>query len=224
MQNGDESESVRRLRTGLNRYAEIVESIFQDTANPARNTVLEDAALLIGTVAGESTLREVPEAELESVRLDEVPDTITDLAGRSFALFEAQGFCVEETGVESELTFNRNGIMFIGDKGRVFVNRGNVYGKPAEELAQNPLPEDAWKVRHSDNHMGNFFACVKTRQQPVSPVQIQHRTVTACHLTNISLRLGRKLTWDPEAQAVIGDQEANTWQKREQRAPYLVEA
>lgn len=119
-------------------------------------------------------------------------------------------------------SFDRNGIMFIGSKGRIFVNRAGVRGKPAEELQQNPLPADAWRVYPNNNHMGNFFECVKTRKRPASPVQIQHRTITACHLTNISLRLKRKLTWDPQKQQITGDDEANAWQKREQRAPYLV--
>ncbi len=121
-------------------------------------------------------------------------------------------------------SFDRNGIMFIGDKGRLFVNRGGVHGKPAEELKENPLPDDAWRVYPNKNHMGNFFECIKTRQTPASPVQIQHRTITACHLTNISLRLKRKLAWDPEKQQILGDDEANGWQTRKQRAPYLVQA
>jgi myo-inositol 2-dehydrogenase/D-chiro-inositol 1-dehydrogenase len=121
-------------------------------------------------------------------------------------------------------TFNRNGIMFIGEKGRLFVNRGGGYGKPVEELKENPLPDDAWRVPASVDHMGNFFQCVASREEPVSPVRIQHRTITACHLTNISLRLGRKLTWDPETEQIVGDDAANAWVGREQRAPYLVGA
>ena len=119
-------------------------------------------------------------------------------------------------------SFNRNGIMFIGEKGRVFVNRRGVYGKPAEELKENPLPADAWRACPSRDHMANFFECVKTRNEPVSPVRIQHRTITACHLTNISLRLKRKLTWDPQSEQIVGDEEANGWQRRDQRAPYLI--
>ena len=99
-------------------------------------------------------------------------------------------------------------------------SRGGAYGKPVEELPQNPLPADAWRVKPSDDHMENFFACVKSRQEPVSPVRIQHRTVSACHLTNISIRLGRKLTWDPDAEQFVGDSEANEMLRREQRAPY----
>jgi len=120
--------------------------------------------------------------------------------------------------------FNRDGIMFIGDKGRVFVNRGGIYGKPVEQLKDDPLPEDAWRVRPSDNHMGNLFECVKTGQEPVSPVRIQHRTITACHLTNISIRLKRKLTWDPASEEIVGDDEANAWQKRRQRKPFTIGA
>lgn len=123
--------------------------------------------------------------------------------------------CPEEIKV-----FDRNGIMFIGDKGRVFVNRGGVYGKAAEELQENPLPDDAWRAPPSNDHMGNFFDCVKSRQEPISPVRIQHRSISACHLTNISLRLRRKLVWEPSAQQIVGDAEANAWQTREQRAGY----
>ncbi|MCC7336694.1 MAG: twin-arginine translocation signal domain-containing protein [Pirellulaceae bacterium] len=117
-------------------------------------------------------------------------------------------------------SFDRDGIMFIGDKGRVFVNRGGVYGKAVEELTENPLPEGSWRVPPSRDHMGNFFECVKSRQEPISPVRIQHRTISACHLTNISIRLGRKLAWDPATQQIVGDPEANTWQQREQRSGY----
>ncbi len=119
-------------------------------------------------------------------------------------------------------SFERNGIMFIGDRGRVFVNRGGVYGAAAEELKGNPLPSDAWRAYRNADHMADFFECVKTRKQPCATVQIEHRSVTACHLTNISLRLKRKIAWDPARQQIIGDAEAKAWQERRQRKPYLV--
>jgi predicted dehydrogenase len=121
-------------------------------------------------------------------------------------------------------SYNRNGIMFIGEKGKVFVNRGAVHGRAVEELKQNPLPGNAWRAYPSLDHMANFFDCVKTRKPPCTPVQAEHRSVTACHLTNISIRLKRKLAWDPVRQQLVGDDEANAWQKRKQRPPYLVRA
>jgi predicted dehydrogenase len=119
-------------------------------------------------------------------------------------------------------TMNRNGIMFIGDRGRVFVNRGGVYGKPVDELRENPLGAGAWRVRPDPDHMGDFFQCVKSRKEPASPVWIQHRTITACHLTNLSLRLGRKLAWDPQAERITGDAEADSWRCRPQRERYRI--
>lgn len=123
---------------------------------------------------------------------------------------------------EEVKTFKQNGIMFLGDGGRVFVNRGGVRGKPVEELAENPLAGDAWRVRPSLDHMGNFFECVKSRQEPAAPVRVEHRTVTACHLTNLSIRLGRKLNWDAEEEQITGDEEANGWLARKQRAAYTI--
>ena len=119
--------------------------------------------------------------------------------------------------------YDRNGVMFIGDKGRIFVNRANVYGRAAEELAENPLPANAWRVRPSEKHMQNFFDCVKSRETPVAPAEIGHRSLTPCQLAVISMRLGgRKLQWDPENEQIVGDPEAKTMQAREQRAPYTI--
>jgi hypothetical protein len=72
--------------------------------------------------------------------------------------------------------------------------------------------------------MGNFFDCVQTRQQPISDVASQHRSVTTCHLGNIALRLGRSLRWDAQAERFVGDDEANTWLRRTQRRGYEITA
>jgi predicted dehydrogenase len=115
-------------------------------------------------------------------------------------------------------------IFFIGERGRIHVNRKAVGGEAVDELQKNPLPPDAWLAYPSNDHMADFFDCVKTRKQPCATVQIEHRTATACHLTNISLRLKRKIAWDPQRQEIVGDDEAKAWQRRGQRAPYQIVA
>ena len=100
----------------------------------------------------------------------------------------------------------------------------HITGKPVEELAENPLPEDRVKLYASNNHMGNFIDCVRSRQTPISDVVSQHRSVSACHLANISLRLGRKLNWDAAKEEFVGDSEANAMLSRPQRAPYTIDA
>lgn len=120
-----------------------------------------------------------------------------------------------------------NGITFEGEKGKFFVNRGKLTGEPVDRLKQDPISEDALKKlrkgKASNSHMGNFVACVKDRSTPISDVFSHHRALTTCHLANIAIRLGRKLTWDAEKEAIVGDAEANAWLSRPQRKGYQIE-
>jgi myo-inositol 2-dehydrogenase/D-chiro-inositol 1-dehydrogenase len=141
-------------------------------------------------------------------------------------------------GIEVEvLDDGRNGILFEGDAGRIFVNRGTLTGEPVEMLKDRPLDRENYMVYRHDNrsrperegkldaiinHMGNFVDCLRTRQEPLSDVVSQHRSVSACHLANISMRLGRPLKWDPVAERFVGDDEANRWLSRPQRAGYEI--
>mgnify|MGYP001231128529 CR=1 FL=1 len=136
-------------------------------------------------------------------------------------------------GVEVEvLDHGRSGILVEGDGGRLFVNRAVLSGAPVERLADMPLPRDRFELYADDNrsrpertgkldaiinHMGNFFDCIETRRTPISDVVSQHRSVTACHLANISMRLGKKLRWDPNAEQFVDDKAANGWLSRPQR-------
>jgi predicted dehydrogenase len=69
-------------------------------------------------------------------------------------------------------------------------------------------------------HARNFLDCVKSRERPVSDLEVGHRVATACHLANISLRLGRKLRWDREREDTIGDAEASAMLVRPYRVPW----
>jgi predicted dehydrogenase len=122
--------------------------------------------------------------------------------------------------VTLQVVLGDEGVLFEGDVGRLYVNRGRITGKPVEDLDTNPLPADASRLYESNDHMGNFFACVRSRARPISDVVSQHRSVSACHLANISLRLGRKLTWDAAKEEFFGDAEANAMLRRASRAGY----
>ena len=121
-----------------------------------------------------------------------------------------------------------NGCLIEGTKGRIFVNRGKITGSPVEELEENPLPEDALtKLRHGKplgGHMENFIACTRDRSLPVSDVFTHHRVLTTCHLANIAIRLNRTLKWDAQSEQILGDNQANAWLSRPQRAGYEVDA
>jgi predicted dehydrogenase len=116
-----------------------------------------------------------------------------------------------------------NGVRFDGTKGFIWVTRGQLEAsKP--ELLKEPLPSDAERLYVSNDHMANFFECVRTRQQPAAPAEIGHRSVTVCHLGVLSMRLGRKLHWDPDQQKFVDDPEANKWLSRPMRAPWGYDA
>jgi len=82
------------------------------------------------------------------------------------------------------------------------------------------LPASAVRLYKSDNHMANFFECVRSRKDPICDVEIGYRSISVAHIGNISLRLGRPLKWDPAQAQFVGDAEANQWLRREMRKPY----
>ncbi|MFK7738610.1 MAG: Gfo/Idh/MocA family oxidoreductase [Pirellulaceae bacterium] len=119
-----------------------------------------------------------------------------------------------------------NGILFEGTKGRFFVNRGKLAGKPIEDLESNPLPEEAVEKVYggpvSENHTANFIEGIRSREQPISDVWTHNRMLETCHLANIAIRLGRELSWDPTKREIIGDEEANAFLSRESRKGYEI--
>jgi predicted dehydrogenase len=110
----------------------------------------------------------------------------------------------------------RNGIMFEGENGWIYVRRGTIQASD-EALIKDPLPAGAHRLYASRNHMGNFFECVRSRKDPVADVEAGHRSVTICHLGALAMRLGRPLKWDPVKEDFVGDAEASGYVAREQR-------
>lgn len=72
----------------------------------------------------------------------------------------------------------------------------------------------------SSDQAGNWLDCIKSRKDPISPVEIGHRACTVCLISHIAMKLGRKLKWNPETEKFVGDDEANSMLSRPQRAPY----
>jgi predicted dehydrogenase len=124
-------------------------------------------------------------------------------------------------GAVEEPDGQRNGIRFEGSTGWIWVNRGNLRASD-KALLEQPLPEDAPRLYKSDDHMANFFDCVRSRKAPVADVQAGHRGASICHLGSIALRTGLKLQWDAVAETFAGEQakDGNAFLAREMRKPY----
>lgn len=120
-----------------------------------------------------------------------------------------------------------NGILFEGTKGRVFVNRGKISGKPIEENWDKDKYTDddrrrLYKGKPFEGHKNNFFRCVREGGLPVSDVYSHVQTMNSCHLCAIAARLGRVIKWDPKAETISGDAQAAAFMSREQRKGYEI--
>jgi hypothetical protein len=93
-------------------------------------------------------------------------------------------------------------------------------GANGKDPAMAPLRESGGDL--DSRHIDNFLACVKTRLRPNADIEEGHRTAVMCQLGNAAMRTGRVLRWDPEAEAVIGDAEANAALRCDYRKPWTL--
>jgi predicted dehydrogenase len=136
-----------------------------------------------------------------------------------------------------------NGIKFYGTKGWIFVTRTeNVTASdPATGAPANPRlketgldasdpaildsvigPDEIHLYVSKEQHR-NWLDCIRSRQAPISPVEMGHRACSTCLLHHIAMKAKRHLHWDPQKEQFVGDAAANALLSRPQRAPYTLE-
>jgi len=97
-----------------------------------------------------------------------------------------------------------------GDGWQVYGADGKV---AAENKGKDPVPA----------HIDNFFACVKSRQQPNADIESGHLSTVLAHLGNISYRLGgRRVIYDGTGERFVSDEQANQYVRRASRTPWNV--
>ena len=128
-----------------------------------------------------------------------------------------------------------NGVRYEGTEGWIFVTRGSYRATDSDPIPQGPgqkpleasdpkiltsvIGPNEIHLYVSQNQQGNWLECIKSRKEPISPIEIGHRACTVCLVTHIAMKLGRKLEWDPDKE-LFNDAEANSMLSRPQRAPY----
>jgi len=126
-----------------------------------------------------------------------------------------------------------NGVTFYGDKGKIYVNRGQFKlwlgdqlktedVREAHLVAKDLLPSNAVRLYESNNQLSDWLKCVKSRQLPICDVETGHRTATICALVNLSYLHTTSIKWDPAHEKFRDGTGEAAWLTREYRAPWKV--
>jgi predicted dehydrogenase len=200
---------------------------------------------IVDWVLGLDTLRSVASAGGRFALTDngETPDTQDALFRfdrwtatvnlRECSRGEPSPFYLEFYGTSGCLGITRTGFRVVGDPDVPPVNlvpgvrAGHPVGGPKAVAARPGKPRtEPLEDKTGDSagqylaHAKNFLDCIRSRTAPVSDLASAHRTSVACHLANLSLRLGRQLAWDFAKNDVTGDREAAAALVRPYRAPW----
>lgn len=129
-----------------------------------------------------------------------------------------------------------NGVRFEGTEGWIFVTRGNYQVTDSDpvtfdqnrksldasdpKLLNSEIGDNELHLPISTNHYGNWLESAWNRQQPIAPVEVAHRSCSACLLGHIAMKLPGKLQWDPVNERFLNNDQANAMLSRPQRYPY----
>ncbi len=113
------------------------------------------------------------------------------------------------------------GGVFVGERGWLtsMSAGGPVTGGPEEIFNEMKMSSRAVNIGENDHH-ANWLNCIRTRQQPSCPEEIGHRGASLGHLTIITYRQGKNLTWDPQKEIFPNNDAANRLLTKPKRAPW----
>jgi predicted dehydrogenase len=110
-----------------------------------------------------------------------------------------------------------NGNLFYGTDGWMLVSKRGVLKLFDAKGKPRPVPG---QPDPSPSHQENFVAAVRGEAPSNAPIEVGHVSAALCHLGNIATRLGRSLRFEPKAESVIGDDEAQALTSRAYRADH----
>ena len=112
-----------------------------------------------------------------------------------------------------------SGTKWIGDRGWIWVDRGEYQTEPAALKKEEIGPEEARLIKSRD-HFQNFIDCIRSRDMTIAPCETAHRSASVGHLGTIAMEVGRKVRWDPNTETIIGDPEARRLLDHAYREPW----
>ncbi|HMK38822.1 MAG TPA: Gfo/Idh/MocA family oxidoreductase [Bacteroidota bacterium] len=111
------------------------------------------------------------------------------------------------------------GVQFEGTDGWIWVDREGFDASP-RNLLSSAIGPDEIRLYRSDDHHQNFLDCVRSRRETLTPARVAHRSIMIGHLGLIAMKLGRKVTWNPDTERFVNDGEADRFLSRPMRSPW----
>jgi predicted dehydrogenase len=130
--------------------------------------------------------------------------------------------CTYANGVEINVTNNQKnpqGTKWIGERGWVYVKRGQIDAEP-KSLLHEKIGPDEIKLYNSGGHKRNFIDCVLSRKETICPAEIGHRSISVGLLGEIATLTGRTIRWNPETEEILDDPAASALLGRSYREPW----
>ena len=126
--------------------------------------------------------------------------------------------CTYANGLVLRFRTGDNSTTFTGSEGWIRISRTGITSEPAS-LVSGFAPPDRF-ASMDRNHTRNFLDAIRGQSTPESPIDCAIRTEVISHLSNIAVRTGRKIRWDPARETVVGDPEAARLMDRPLRKPW----
>ncbi len=110
---------------------------------------------------------------------------------------------------------------FVGTEGWIGISRGGLTAEPLSLLAP-PIRADERRLPESPHHAADYVRAIRTRIPAVSDIDSAVRSDTISLLSDIAIRTGSHVRWDPARETILGNEPARRMLARSPRPPYAL--
>jgi predicted dehydrogenase len=164
--------------------------------------------------------REIPDTQIATFEYDDGLTLTTH--GTLWAHYvKKTPHAIRDSDQHPDWMFNSTRVELFGTDGMMLFGRHGGGWKAFD--SDGELVASEYGRQSTDEHLENFFSCVRDRKTPNCDIEEGVRSALLCHLANVSYRVGnRVLTFDAESERFVGYDEANRYLKREYREPWII--
>lgn len=108
---------------------------------------------------------------------------------------------------QTQRVFHDHGTTFLGTDGWICVDRMGLYTSDPT-LRRHEVGENEIRLMRATSQARNFVDAIRNGTPTISPLEAAIRSDTLSHLGDIAIRTGRTIQWDPEAETIVDDRDA----------------